>query len=105
MNRATVGITPQAFWDAYREAFRTECNWTRFQDKKLRTKSAKSSAKTVIEMTFGFNATKEWFRIDYIGDIRADDADPKHNWFLRIAFDHENCTNWRYEFGSHVHIA
>jgi hypothetical protein len=89
-------IGPEEFLTAYIRLFQdaTEPAWP--GDKKHRTKFATSAAMRVIreaklEADFPIEpltATKEYFRVDVIGDEGVDDRDC--NWLLRVAFEHEN---------------
>jgi hypothetical protein len=93
-------ITPEGFLRAYIRQFQdaNERAWPgdNTGDKKRRTKFATTAAVTVIQKAkLGADfpiepliATKEYFRVDVIGDERIGDRDC--NWLLRVAFEHEN---------------
>lgn len=94
-------IKPADFWTAYREALRSEGLCAKYCDNKQWTAIAKSAAMKVCTDRFGLDISKEDLRLDVMGW----ESRKKFDWFLRIAYEHENDRRtWRSELCKLAHV-
>jgi len=94
-------IKPADFWTAYREALRSEGSRAKYCDSKRWTAVAVSAARKVCRDRFGLKTSKEDLRLDVMGWEPRE----KFDWFLRIAYEHENDSGtWRSELCKLAHV-
>lgn len=119
-------LTPEGFWESYVEMlndsepkltindYQNNSGWTKQIITRVR-KMIHSKMETKIE------TQKEYFRIDVIGyttrwpdEIRISQERekndgikmrPLHNWKLRVAYEHENSSDWSDELCKLCHVA
>ena len=90
---------PMKFWNLYSAELSRCQNWEIYMNDTEWTKFATKAAKNVCK-ELGLNFQKEYFRIDLIGYKEYS----KHNWHLKIAFEHENGRSWEDELCKLSHV-
>ena len=94
----TMIPTPQQFWDLYREELRKRGSKEAFESEPRWTALVTGIAKDVCEK-MGLFLHPEYFRVDVIAyDGEGDD------WWIRVAFEHENSPRWRDELCKLAHV-
>jgi len=92
---------PADFWTAYREALRSGGSRAKYCDSARWTAVAVPAAMKVCTDRFGLDISKEDLRLDVMGWEPRD----KFDWFLRIAYEHENdWRTWRSELCKLAHV-
>ena len=98
----SIVITPAEFWKAYKaellkrasaeakKAYHSDFDWTPY---------AMNAAASAMG-SLGLKTQSEYFRLDAIGY----ESHKKHDWTLRVAFEHENRDHWTDELCKLCHI-
>lgn len=102
-----IQVLPDDFWLRFRGEIRRRASWEAYCQDKLWTPIAKAAAESTC-LSFGLELQSEYFHIDVLAYERR----VKTEWFdwdLRIAFEHENCSqkgkNWEDELCKLAHVA
>lgn len=94
----TMIPTPQQFWNLYREELRKRGSKEAFESEPRWTALVTGIAKYVCEK-MDLSLHPEYFRVDVIAyDGQGDD------WWIRVAFEHENSPGWRDELCKLAHV-
>ena len=94
-------LNPANFWVAYRNALERFGSWAAYKNGRLWTAVAKEAATSVCESQFDLRASYEDMRLDVMGWERQ----AEYDWFLRIAYEHENdWRTWRSELCKLAHV-
>jgi hypothetical protein len=93
------------FWSHYREVLREALSkpgaWENYKRDLTWTPIAIGAAEKVCKERLGLVTEKEYYRVDLIGyDTRG-----TGDWFLRVAYEHENRDSWPTEFCKLTHVA
>src|SRR5687768_5576192 len=94
-------ITPEQFWESYREQTRLLGSWRCYQSNNEWTEVAKRAAEKACNV-LGLVSSREYLRVDVIG--YAELARSRHDWHLRVAFEVENGADWKDELCKLSHV-
>lgn len=96
-------MEPESFWKEYSKQLNEARNWDAYQNKADWTKAVMQVAKktytgiaknTCEQPKLGTH--KEYYRIDLIG-YRREKENVDGNWWLDVAYEHENLNDWNSE--------
>jgi len=85
-------VTAKKFWDVYSKKLNEEGNWEAYQNDQGWTPVVKEIAKKTCE-ELGIATLMEYYRIDLVG-YRRDIPEVDGNWWLDVAYEHENRNTW-----------
>jgi len=94
-------LEPENFWQEYSSQLNQARNWDAYQNDTDWTKKVLCIAEKTCEK-FGLETSKEYYKIDLIGYRQ----NKKSNWWLDIAYEHENrYDRWREELCKLCYVA
>ena len=97
-------VSPERFWDIYSEKLNEHGNWEAYQnDTSWTSVIVKEVAKETCE-ELDLKTSKEYYRVDLIG-YRWEESKVKGNWWLDVAYEHENDDTWWEELCKLCYVA
>ena len=87
-------VEPETFWQEYSSQLNQAGNWDAYQNNTNWTKAVMCVADETCKK-FGLKTSREYYNIDLIG-WRREKPNEKCNWWLDVAYEHENEYNTWY---------
>ena len=85
-------LSAKRFWDVYSAKLNERGNWEDYKDNTRWTTAVIDVAMETCKK-LGIEASKEDYRVDLIG-YRREKPEEKGNWWLDVAYEHENDDTW-----------
>lgn len=96
-------VTAKGFWDVYSKKLNEEGNWEAYQHDQTWTPVVINIAcQTCKEL--GVETSLEYYRVDLVG-YRRDIPEEDRNWWLDVAYEHENRDTWWEELCKLCYVA
>jgi hypothetical protein len=95
-------LEPEKFWQEYSSQLNQAGNWDVYQNNTEWTEKVLGIAEKTCEK-FGLKTNREYYKIDLIGWRRKENE--KCNWWLDIAYEHENDDTWYGELCKLCYVA
>ncbi len=97
-------MEPENFWQEYSARLNQPGNWDAYRDDTDWTKKVLCIAKKTCEEKFKLKTSKEYYRVDLIG-YRREEPNVDCNWWLDVAYEHENRDTWYGELCKLCYVA
>ncbi len=96
-------VEPESFWQVYSSELNRARNWDAYQNDTDWTKAVMCVAEETCKK-FGLGTSREYYKIDLIG-WRQEEPGVEHNWWLDVAYEHENRNDWNGELCKLCYVA
>lgn len=96
-------MEPESFWQVYSSELNHARNWDAYQNDTDWTKAVMCVADQTCKK-LGLETSREYYMIDLIG-WRREKPKEKCNWWLDVAYEHENLNTWNDELCKLCYIA
>lgn len=96
-------VEPENFWQEYSASLNHAGNWDAYQNDTDWTKAVMCVADKTCKK-FVLETSKEYYRIDLIG-YRREEPNVDCNWWLDVAYEHENRDSWYGELCKLCYVA
>lgn len=96
-------VEPESFWQEYSARLNQAGNWNAYQNSPTWTPEVMRVAEETCK-EFGLKTSREDYRVDLIG-WRREEPDVTDNWWLDIAYEHENDDTWYRELCKLCYVA
>ena len=98
-------LEPESFWQEYSSQLNQARNWDAYQNSTKWTETVMGIAdETCKKFKSDLETSKEYYRIDLIG-YRREEPNVDCNWWLDIAYEHENDDTWHGELCKLCYVA
>ncbi|MBA7684036.1 hypothetical protein ES703_92425 [subsurface metagenome] len=98
-------LEPETFWQEYSSQLNQAGNWGAYQNNTDWTKAVIGIAKKTCECKkFKLKTQTEYYKIDLIG-YRREEPNVDCNWWLDVAYEHENDDTWYGELCKLCYVA
>lgn len=96
-------VTAKGFWDVYSKKLNAEGNWEAYQNDGNWTPVVTEIACQTCK-DLGLETLLEYYKVDVIG-YRRDKPEKDGNWWLDVAYEHENRNTWWEELCKLCYVA
>ena len=96
-------VSAKGFWDVYSAKLNEQGNWKAYQNDTRWTSVVMEVAEETCK-ELGLEPSKEYYRVDLIG-YRWEKPEVKGNWWLDVAYEHENKDTWWSELCKLCYVA
>lgn len=96
-------LEPESFWQKYSSELNHARNWDAYHNDTDWTKAVMCVADETCTK-FGLETSREYYRVDLIG-YRREKQNVDGNWWLDIAYEHENSDKWYEELCKLCYVA
>ena len=103
-------VEPETFWQEYSSQLNQAGNWAAYQNNTDWTEAVMGIdekvgiAEKTCKEKFKLKISKEYYRVDMIG-WRREEPDVTDNWWLDVAYEHENDNTWYRELCKLCYVA
>jgi hypothetical protein len=96
-------LEPESFWQKYSSELNRSRNWDAYKNDTTWTTEVIRIAEETCKK-FGLKTQKEYYKIDLIG-YRREEPNVDRNWWLDVAYEHENRNDWDSELCKLCYVA
>jgi hypothetical protein len=96
-------VSAEGFWEVYSAKLSEQGNWEAYKNDTSWTRVVMKVAKETCEK-LGLEPSKEYYKVDLIG-YRWGEPEVEGNWWLDVAYEHENKDTWWSELCKLCYVA